>query len=137
MLGDLGTAIESCRTSLTGLFSKFKGIPFQNAKWMLGMATITVGFTGVQPFDASQMSVIKNEIEAMEKKQIADFFGENFEGSYKKTKAIYSIYSMLSDYGTHRLKENVEVPTNEDTLMMIRMTSDIMTWIYQKHGGSM
>ena len=61
-------------------------------------------------------------------------FEENLEGSYKKTKAIYSIYSMLSDYGTHRLEGTVEVAKNEDALMMIRMTTDILVWIYQKHG---
>ena len=35
--GDLGAAIESCRTALTGIFSKYKGVPFQKAKWMLGI----------------------------------------------------------------------------------------------------
>lgn len=50
----------------------------------------------------------------MGKRDIADFFEENLEGSYKKTKAIYSIYSMLSDYGTHRLEGTVEVAKNED-----------------------
>lgn len=41
---------------------------------------------------------------------------------------------MLSDYGTHRLEGTVEVAENEDALMMIRMTTDILVWIYQKHG---
>lgn len=132
--GDLGAAIESCRTALTGIFSKYKGVPFQKAKWMLGMATLTGDFTGTQSADASEMTSIKNEIEAMGKRDIADFFEENLEGSYKKTKAIYSIYSMLSDYGTHRLEGTVEVAKNEDALMMIRMTTDILVWIYQKHG---
>ena len=130
--GDLGAAIESCRTALTGIFSKYKGVPFQKAKWMLGMATLTGDFTGTQSADASEMTSIKNEIEAMGKRDIADFFEENLEGSYKKTKAIYSIYSMLSDYGTHRLEGTVEVAKNEDALMMIRMTTDILVWIYQK-----
>ena len=112
--GDLGAAIESCRTALTGIFSKYKGVPFQKAKWMLGMATLTGDFTGTQSADASEMTSIKNEIEAMGKRDIADFFEENLEGSYKKTKAIYSIYSMLSDYGTHRLEGTVEVAKNED-----------------------
>ena len=89
--GDLGAAIESCRTALTGIFSKYKGVPFQKAKWMLGMATLTGDFTGTQSVDASEMTSIKNEIEAMGKRDIADFFEENLEGSYKKTKAIYSI----------------------------------------------
>ena len=51
-----------------------------------------------------------------------------------RDRAIYSIYSMLSDYGTHRLEGTVEVAKNEDALMMIRMTTDILVWIYQKHG---
>lgn len=116
--GDLGAAIESCRTALTGIFSKYKGVPFQKAKWMLGMATLTGDFTGTQSADASEMTSIKNEIEAMGKRDIADFFEENLEGSYKKTKAIYSIYSMLSDYGTHRLEGTVEVAKNEDALFL-------------------
>lgn len=87
--GDLGAAIESCRTALTGIFSKYKGVPFQKAKWMLGMATLTGDFTGTQSVDASEMTSIKNEIEAMGKRDIADFFEENLEGSYKKTKAIF------------------------------------------------
>lgn len=135
-VGDLGAAIESCRTSLTGIFSKFKGVPFQKAKWLFGMASLTGDFTGTQSSDASQMTSIKNEIESMGKKDIADFFDENLNGSFKKSKAIYSIYSMLSDYGTHRLEGTVEIPKNEDALMMIRMTTDILVWIYQKHGMS-
>lgn len=131
--GDLGASIESCRTTLTGLFSKYKGIPFQNGKWLLGLATITGDFTGTSTNDITQMSTIKNEIENLGKKDIADFFGENLNGSYKKAKAIYSIYSMLSDYGTHREEGTVEVPSVEDALMMIRMTTDILVWIYQKH----
>lgn len=118
--GDLGAAIESCRTALTGIFSKYKGVPFQKAKWMLGMATLTGDFTGTQSVDASEMTSIKNEIEAMGKRDIADFFEENLEGSYKKTKAIYSIYSMLSDYGTHRLEGTVEVAKNEDETSLLK-----------------
>lgn len=134
-VGDLGLSIESCRTTLTGIFSKFKGVPFQDSKWQLGMATITGDFKGTQSSDRSQMTAIKNEIEAMNKKDIAEFFGENLNGNYKKTKAIYSIYSIMSDYGTHRMEGTAEVAKNEDALMMIRMTSDILVWIYQKHGS--
>lgn len=133
--GDLGLAIEACRTTLTGMFSKFKGVPFQDSKWLLGMATLTGDFKGTQRSDRSQMAAIKNEIDAMNKKDIAKFFDENLNGNYKKTKAIYSIYSMMSDYGTHRMEGTVEVAKNEDALMMIRMTSDLLVWIYQKHGS--
>lgn len=132
--GDLGASIESCRTTLTGLFSKFKGVPFQNGKWLLGLATLTGDFTGTAPSDISQMNEIKNEINNLGNKDISNFFGENLNGKYKKTKAIYSIYSMLSDYGTHREEGTVEIPTAEDALMMIRITTDILVWVYQKHG---
>ena len=98
------------------------------------METLT-GYLRARNSDfGSSITQLKNEIEAMGKRDIADFFEENLEGSYKKTKAIYSIYSMLSDYGTHRLEGTVEVAKNEDALMMIRMTTDILVWIYQKHG---
>ena len=130
--GDLGASIESCRTTLTGLFSKFKGVPFESGKWLLGLATLTGDFTGTSPSDIPQMTSIKTEIENHGKRDIASFFGENLNGSYKKTKAIYSIYSMLSDYGTHREEGTVEVPTAEDALMMIRMTTDILVWVHQK-----
>ena len=72
----------------------YKGVPYQNARWLLGMSTLTGDFTGTQPSDISQMSSIKKEIEDMGRKDIADFFDENLNGSYKKSKAIYSIYSM-------------------------------------------
>lgn len=134
--GDLGAAIESCRTTLTGIFSKYKGVPYQTSKWLLGLATETGDFAGTQPSDVSQMTPIKKAIEDMGKKDIADFFEENLNGSYKKTKAIYAIYSMLSDYGTHRMEGIGEIAKNEDALMMIRMTTDILVWIYQKHGIS-
>ena len=131
-LGNLTASVESCRTALTGLFSQFKGVPFQNAKWMLGLATLTGDFSGTSAADISQMTPIKNAIETHGQKEIADFFGENLDGKFKKTKAIYSIYSMLSDYGTHSQEGTPEVLTNEDALMMIRMTTDILVWVYQK-----
>jgi hypothetical protein len=56
---------------------------------------------------------------------------KNAIGSYKKTKAIYSIYSMMSDYGTHREEGAIESPFKADVLMMYRMTQDIVLWIYQ------
>lgn len=37
------------------------------------MATLTGDFTGTQSADASEMTSIKNEIEAMGKRDIADF----------------------------------------------------------------
>ena len=123
--GNFGTCIEACRTTLTGLFTKFKG-PDSFAKWFRGTADIA------DEHDGTNMQDIKNHLDALGKKELSDFFEENATGSYKKTRAIYSIYSMLSDYGTHRQEGTVEIPSKEDALMMLRMTEDIMVWIYQK-----
>lgn len=123
--GNFGTSIEACRTTLTGLFSKYKG-PDSFAKWFRGTADIAGEHNGTNMLD------IKNHLEALGKKELSDFFEENSAGSYKKTRAIYSIYSMLSDYGTHRQEGTIETPSKEDALMMLRMTEDIMIWIFQK-----
>lgn len=132
-LGNIVAAVESCRSALTGIFSQFKGIPFKNSKWVLGLATETGDFTGTTAEDVSLMQPIKAAIEQHGKKDISEFFGDNLEGSYKKTKAIYSIYSMLSDYGTHSQEGTPETLNNDDALMMIRMTTDILVWLYQKN----
>lgn len=124
---NFGTCIEACRTTLTGLFSKYKG-PDSFAKWFRGTANIA------DEYDGSNMQDIKNHLDALGKKDLSDFFEENATGNYKKTRAIYSIYSMLSDYGTHRQEGTVETPSKEDALMMLRMTEDIMIWIFQKKG---
>ncbi|PXV93776.1 hypothetical protein C8E03_102551 [Lachnotalea glycerini] len=123
--GNFGTCIEACRTTLTGLFSKYKG-PDSFAKWFRGTADIA------GEYDGSNMQDIKNHLDALGKRELSEFFEENISGSYKKTRAIYSIYSMLSDYGTHRQEGTEETPSKEDALMMLRMTEDIMIWIFQK-----
>lgn len=123
--GNYGTCIEACRTTLTGLFSKYKGTD-SFAKWFRGAADVSGELVN------SNIADIKSHLDALGKNELADFFEENAGGSYKKTRAIYSIYSMLSDYGTHRQEGTVEVPSKEDSLMMLRMTEDIMIWIFQK-----
>ena len=120
-----GTCIEACRTTLTGLFSKYKG-PESFTKWVRGAADISGELTGDNMLD------IKRHLDLLGKDELADFFEENASGKYKKTRAIYSIYSMLSDYGTHRQEGTVEVPSKEDSLMMLRMTEDILIWVFQK-----
>jgi len=120
-----GTCIEACRTTLTGVFSKYKGTD-SFSKWFRGTADIA------DELEENNMQHIKDHLDALGKKDLAEFFEENSSGSYKKTRAIYSIYSMLSDYGTHRQEGSIEIPSKEDALMMLRMTEDVLIWIYQK-----
>ena len=131
VVGNYGAAIESARSTLTGIFSKFKGVP--EAKWLMGLSTVAGELNG-QTAEEKQnnMAAIKKDVDKFNKKDIADFFGENLNGGFKKTKALYAIYSMMSDYGTHRNEGSVEIPTSEDALLMIRMMTDIVVWIYQK-----
>ena len=42
------------------------------------------------------------------------------------------IYSMLSDYGTHRNEGTVEQPTLDDALFSLRLTDSILLWVYSR-----
>lgn len=42
------------------------------------------------------------------------------------------IYSMMSDYGTHRNESTTESPTIEDALFCLRLTDSILFWVYSK-----
>ena len=69
----------------------------------------------------------------LKKEDLAVFFNENKAGKLTKTKAIYMIYSMMSDYGTHRNENTIESPTIEDALFCLRLTDSILFWVYSKN----
>lgn len=69
----------------------------------------------------------------LRKEDLADFFNENREGKLTKTKTIYMIYSMMSDYGTHRNESIIELPIVEDALFCLRLTDSILFWVYSKN----
>lgn len=124
--GHAGMCIESCRTCLVSLFSKYKGTE-AFAKWMRG-AFNTTG-------DSANATVqdLPNALERdLKKSDLADFFNENSQGKLTKTKTIYMIYSMMSDYGTHRNEATQEIPTLEDALFSLRLTDSILFWVYSK-----
>ena len=68
----------------------------------------------------------------LRKEDLAEFFYENKSGKLTKTKTIYMIYSMMSDYGTHRNESTQENPTMEDALFSLRLMDCILLWIYSK-----
>ena len=94
--GHAGACIESCRTCLVSMFSKYKGTE-NFGKWMRGIYN-TSGESSVS--SAQDLSQALNT--DLRKEDLADFFYENRAGKLTKIKAIYMIYSMMSDYGTHR-----------------------------------
>lgn len=66
------------------------------------------------------------------KDDLADFLYENCAGKLIKTKAIYMIYSMMSDYGTHRNGVARESSTLEDALFSLRLMDSVPLRVYSK-----
>lgn len=122
--GHAGACIESCRTTLVSIFSKYKGTE-AFAKWLRGIFNVSgdVNVASVPELDLEMKSSLRKE-------DLAEFFNENKEGKLTKTKTIYMIYSMMSDYGTHRNESIRENPTIEDAIFMLRLTDSILFWVY-------
>lgn len=124
--GHAGACIESCRTCLVSIFSKYKGTE-DFAKWMRGIYNTS---------GEDAISTVQDLAQALNtdlrKDDLADFFYENRAGKLSKTKAIYMIYSMMSDYGTHRNEETQENPTLEDALFSLRLMDSILFWVYSR-----
>ena len=122
--GNAGACVESCRTTLVGLFERYKGTE-TFAKWIRG--AFNVG-------GDSQVHTTQDLTQALEevktKQALATFFGENQNGNLTKTKAIYSIYAMMSDYGTHRVEGSIETPTMDDAHFILRLLTSILCWVY-------
>lgn len=125
--GHAGACIESCRTCLVSIFSKYRGTE-GFAKWMRGVYNTSGENENATTDDLSH--ALNHELK---KDELADFFSENREGKLTKTKAIYMIYSMMSDYGTHRNESTQENPTLEDALFSLRLTDSILFWVYSKN----
>ena len=124
--GHAGACIESCRTCLVSLFSKYKGTE-GFAKWMRGVFNTSGDNSSYTTDDLNQ--ALNTELG---KEDLADFFKENSNGKLTKTKTIYMIYSMMSDYGTHRNESTQEHPTIEDALFSLRLMDSILYWVYSK-----
>ena len=124
--GHAGACIESCRTCLVSIFSKYKGTE-NFAKWMRVIYNTSGESTISTAQDLSQ--ALNTELR---KEDLADFFYENRAGKLTKTKAIYMIYSMMSDYGTHRNEATQENTTLEDALFSLRLMDSILFWVYSK-----
>lgn len=124
--GHAGACIESCRTCLVSIFSKYKGTE-GFAKWMRGIYN-----TSGESTISTEQDLSKALNKDLRIEDLADFFYENRAGKLTKTKTIYMIYSMMSDYGTHRNEATQENPTLEDALFSLRLMDSILFWVYSK-----
>ena len=125
--GHSGACIESCRTSIVSIFSKYKGTE-NFAKWMRGVFNTSGDSETATVADLDR--ALKSDLK---KEDLADFFNENKDGKLTKIKTIYMIYSMMSDYGNHRNENTIESPTIEDALFCLRLTDSILFWVYSKN----
>lgn len=125
--GHAGACIESCRTCLVSIFSKYRGTE-GFAKWMRGIYNTSGDNATATPQDLTQALNAD-----LRKEDLAEFFNENKAGKLTKTKAIYMIYSMMSDYGTHRNEATNETPCLEDALFSLRLTDSILFWVYSRN----
>ena len=124
--GHAGACIESCRTCLVSIFSKYRGTE-SFAKWMRGVYN-----TSGDNLNSTTQELNQALNTELRKEDLAEFFYENKSGKLTKTKTIYMIYSMMSDYGTHRNESTQENPTMEDALFSLRLMDSILLWIYSK-----
>ncbi len=124
--GHAGACIESCRTCLVSIFSKYKGTE-GFAKWMREIYN-----TSGESTISTEHDLSKALSKDLRKEDLADFFYENRAGKLTKTKTIYMIYSMMSDYGTHRNEATQENPTLEDALFSLRLMDSILFWVYSR-----
>jgi hypothetical protein len=105
------SCIEGCRATLTGFFSHFK----VTENWFNGILAITKE-------NYSNPEVISKMNDA------SKIFRDSKSGELSRFKAIYRIYSMQSDLGTHRNEGVVEEPNMADALMNLRFTEDVLLW---------
>lgn len=125
--GHPGTCIEACRTTIVSIFSKYRGTE-KFAKWLRGIFNLSGDST-----DSTVEELTSAIGSSLKKDELAEFFHENKYGKLTKTKTIYMIYSMMSDYGTHRNEATKEVPTMSDALFMLRLTDSILFWVYSNN----
>ena len=81
--GHAGACIESCRTCLVSIFSKYKGTE-GFAKWMRGIYN-----TSGENTISTEQDLSRALTTDLRKEELADFFYENRAGKLTKTKAIY------------------------------------------------
>lgn len=134
--GDNAGTITHCRNIITGIFSYSKQ---ENSKWLTGLQFACNKDKNLinvdKPNSIPQMIHIKkSDVSAEEYEQISDWKKYN----YPRFRLIYQVYSYLCDLGPHITEAPLVngVPDCEsvdqyDALMGLRMTEDILIWLYQ------
>lgn len=127
--GDDAGCITHCRNTITGIFSINKQ---EQTKWMDGLKTACNKDKNITNVQTNQIHTIKYNINSS---------NVNERYQYPRYKLIYSLYTFTCALGAHinegnKTEEGVdsEVATMEDAFMALRMTEDVLIWLYQTNG---
>lgn len=132
--GNPPECLSDCRNVITGIFSYSKR---EGTGWYTGLQFACSADKNIQKIGAP------NNIPSWQN-GTANSGEENKRYNYPRFKTICQIYSFLSDLGPHKDEANIvngivdyEIPTQEDALWGLRMTENILVWLYQNQDDNL
>lgn len=127
--GDDVGCIAHCRNTITGIFTINKQ---EQTKWMDGLKTACNKDKNITNVNTNQIHTIKYNINSPT---------VNDRYQYPRYNLIYNLYTFTCALGAHINEGNKteagvdsEVTTMEDAFMALRMTEDVLIWLYQTKG---
>lgn len=124
--GDEVGCIAHCRNIITGIFTYKKDT---QRKWLDGMQKVCYK-------DKNIMNVAINKIHEYKYNANADDVNARYQ--YPRYNLIYKLYSYTCALGAHKNEGNIneagvefEDATLEDAFFALRMTEDLLIWLYQ------
>lgn len=126
--GDSVACITHCRNIITGIFSTQKD---PQRKWMDGLLKVCAN-------DKNINNAPLNKLHTYVYNANADDVNQRYQ--YPRYNLIYRLYAFSCALGAHINEGNTstggvdfEIATSEDALMCLRMTEDLLIWLYQSN----
>lgn len=111
--GNFKSCIDNCRTAYEKFFA---GIDFDNSDYLKGI------------LKATDEHVIDNGTELISKNKIFRYWLDHNKGA-NRFRVMATLYSAMSGLGAH----GEDNPSQQDALMMLRMTEDVFLWYIQNN----
>lgn len=123
------SCISNCRNIITGIFSNFKNDG--NKSWAMGLKNLSTDK------NIENINAPNNIIQGSANNGIV--FDNDKEFNYSRYKLIYQLYSLSCDLGAHSTEAPKingilfpEDTTQNDALLCLRMTEDVLIWIKER-----
>ncbi|MCM3479277.1 hypothetical protein [Caldibacillus thermoamylovorans] len=111
--GNFKSCIDNCRTAYEKVFSTLDN---ENGNYLKGILI------------ATGEKIIQNGEELDSRKKIFRYWLDNNKGA-NRYRMMSTLYSSMSGLGAH----GEDSPSQEDALMILRMTEDVFLWLIQKN----